>query len=306
MARNPDPHDLKDTLWHPVTDVRKAAQRAALSAAVRDAAGRSGPVIRARRRLSVVAVAAALLALPAGVALAAESALPGDPLYPVKQMTETVRSWVDDDIVAEHRVDELEALLAVDAPADRITDQVERAIEEVAQLDAGHRLRDRLSAVAGDRLQQGSGGGGADRPVDPPTTTTRPDQRDTTTTTRATTTTTTVDQTTTTTAGDRVTTRVLGRVLAGPTCPVERFPPDPDCEDQPVPGAILVVTDPQGHEKAVVESNEEGRFQLRLVPGEYVLVPQRYDGLLGTAPPQEFVVGAETVELLVRYDTGIR
>ena len=121
-----------------------------------------------------------------------------------------------------------------------------------------------------------------------------------------TTTTTTPVDTTTTTVTDTGTVRVLGRVMAGPTCPVERFPPDPDCDDQPVQGARLVVLDDGGIEVVSIESNEGGRFQLRLGSGTYLLVPQPYDGLLGTAPSQEFIVGTDTVELRVEYDTGIR
>lgn len=94
--------------------------------------------------------------------------------------------------------------------------------------------------------------------------------------------------------------------MAGPTCPTERQPPDPDCADQPVAGAVLIVTDLDGTEQSRVASEADGRFGLRLAPGPYRLVPQPYDGLLGTAPPQEFTVGSDPVELYVAYDTGIR
>jgi hypothetical protein len=127
------------------------------------------------------------------------------------------------------------------------------------------------------------------------------------------TTTTVVDATTTTTAATTTTVRsnnetyrVFGYVHAGPTCPVERFPPDPDCADQPVAGALLVITDEGGSELARLVSNQAGRFQIRLPNGTYQLHPQPYDGLLGTAPMREFVVEALPLELDVAYDTGIR
>ena len=94
--------------------------------------------------------------------------------------------------------------------------------------------------------------------------------------------------------------------MAGPTCPAERHPPDPDCADRPVDGAVLVVTDLEGEEVARVISDADGRFGIRLEPGAYRLVPQPYDGLLGTAPPREFTVESDPVELYVGYDTGIR
>lgn len=322
MAKPPRFDELKRALWHPVADEHKERRRAQLAAAVEEAALRPSPVARTRRRFSVVAVTAALLALPAGVALAAENALPGEALYPVKRVTETVRSWVDDDIVAEHRVDELEELLAAGAPNDRITDQVDRASTEVDRLRSDHVLQGRLAAalrdvaVGGDVRRDGTDHAGPpvstprDRQTEttvPTTETTTPAITDTTTTTRAVDqSTTTVVDATSTTVTDQVRVQVLGLVRAGPTCPVERQPPDPECEDQPVAGAVLLVKDDRGREVAVVESNDEGRFQLRLEAGRYTLEPQPYEGLLGTAPPQEFVVSDAVIELLVEYDTGIR
>ena len=322
MARIPDSNELKETMWQPITDDRRVLHQEQIAAAVAEAQAAPARPMKMRRRFSVIAVTAALLALPAGVAFAAEDSLPGDVLYPVKRVTETVRSWLDSDIVAQHRVEELEGLLAVDASPDRIADQIVRASDEVDRLSPGHQLRDRFSAAHSDVRDDHTGGGfvdaattttvPGDRPtttveVDttvPDTTTTVPDG--TTTTTPTDRTTTTVVDVTTTTVGDRKTTRVFGRVLAGPTCPVERFPPDPDCADQPVAGALLVVARPGGEEVRLVESDAEGRFALRLEPGVYVLQPQPYDGLLGNAPPQEFVVELEPVELMVGYDTGIR
>jgi hypothetical protein len=81
-----------------------------------------------RTRLPVVVVAALLLvALSAVGALAAETAVPGDRLFPVKQATEWVRSWVDPGLSAEHRVDELEALIERRAAHEAIADQLQRA-----------------------------------------------------------------------------------------------------------------------------------------------------------------------------------
>ena len=100
--------------------------------------------------------------------------------------------------------------------------------------------------------------------------------------------------------------RIIGYVHAGPTCPVERFPPDPDCADQPVIGAELIIRDAAGLEMERLVSNEGGRFQTRLPNGVYELHPQPYDGLLGTAPMQEFEVDGSSLELDVAYDTGIR
>jgi hypothetical protein len=101
-------------------------------------------------------------------------------------------------------------------------------------------------------------------------------------------------------------TGVAGRVAAGPTCPVE-VPGDPSCNPRPVAGAVLVVTGAGGAEVARLTTDATGLFRLGLLPGDYTLVPQPVEGLMGTAAPMPFTVteGSETF-LDVAYDTGIR
>jgi hypothetical protein len=100
---------------------------------------------------------------------------------------------------------------------------------------------------------------------------------------------------------------VSGKVVAGPTCPVESSPPDPQCAARPVAGATLLIQDLAGHTVATVVSDGDGVFYLTLPAGDYVLVAEPVDGLMGTAPPLSFsVVAGSPVELTVEYDTGIR
>jgi hypothetical protein len=103
-------------------------------------------------------------------------------------------------------------------------------------------------------------------------------------------------------------TGVRGRVTAGPTCPVVTDPPDPNCADRPVSGAVLVVTNPAGAEVARVTSQQDGTFVLQLAPGSYRMTPQPKEGLMGTPAPVDFEVaaGKPLTELQVSYDTGIR
>jgi len=106
---------------------------------------------------------------------------------------------------------------------------------------------------------------------------------------------------------DEATGTLRGEVLAGPVCPAVTDPPDPECADRAVPGAILVIERTAGGEVTRVTADENGRFEIVLAVGSYTLVPQPVVGLLGTAPPQTFEMAeAETTELLVVYDTGIR
>jgi hypothetical protein len=94
---------------------------------------------------------------------------------------------------------------------------------------------------------------------------------------------------------------------AGPTCPVVANPPQPGCDPKPVANAQVIVRDPAGNELATATSDDKGEIQTQLAPGAYYVEPQPVEGLLGQAPPVAFsVVGGETVDLSIDYDTGIR
>jgi hypothetical protein len=103
-------------------------------------------------------------------------------------------------------------------------------------------------------------------------------------------------------------TGVRGRVVAGPTCPVETIPPQPGCEAQPVDGAVLLIVDADGKEVARATSTANGSFERALAPGAYRVVPQPVAGLMGTASESSFTVelGDPWIELTIDYDTGIR
>ncbi len=99
---------------------------------------------RGRRRL-VLAVAM-LLVLQAGVVWAAEGALPGDLLYPVKVAYEAPRSLFDPDVRLRHRVEEAER--TVDVAPDRVADAITRADRVIDQSpDSDPALQRRLDAV---------------------------------------------------------------------------------------------------------------------------------------------------------------
>ena len=79
------------------------------------------------RRLRLFALAAVLILLLPVLALAAENAVPGDFLYPVKRLVEPVVAVVDRDVEARHRVTEVERLADRGAPHDVIVDHAEEA-----------------------------------------------------------------------------------------------------------------------------------------------------------------------------------
>jgi hypothetical protein len=97
-------------------------------------------------------------------------------------------------------------------------------------------------------------------------------------------------------------------VLLGPTCPVESSPGAND----PVPcltpyAATLVVLDNEGVKVATVTSGADGKFQVNLPPGDYVVTPETGTDSYPIAQPLSVTVSAGIyTEIEVNYDTGIR
>lgn len=96
---------------------------------------------------------------------------------------------------------------------------------------------------------------------------------------------------------------IEGTVLIGPMCPVVQE--GQECPDQPYQ-AILTVNSPNGVRIVQVQTDEQGRFKIPLMPGEYILHPESPNGI-PYASEQPFKVedGAFT-QILVNYDSGIR
>lgn len=101
---------------------------------------------------------------------------------------------------------------------------------------------------------------------------------------------------------------ISGIALAGPTCPVQRYPPAPRCAERPVAGAVVVAEDQSGRQVAKTTTRGDGTFALAVGPGTYRLVPQPVPGMLGTAQPAEITVLPDqpTPIVTLSYDTGIR
>jgi hypothetical protein len=81
------------------------------------------------------------------MAVAAEDSVPGEFLYPLKQVTERVRAFVGDDVAATHRVEEAERLVIRGAPLVEITRAVERAEIATLELVEGANLVSRLESL---------------------------------------------------------------------------------------------------------------------------------------------------------------
>jgi hypothetical protein len=103
--------------------------------------------------------------------------------------------------------------------------------------------------------------------------------------------------------------RVIGTISAGPVCPVEKSPPDPQCAPRPVAGAVLVATNASGEEVGRTTSAADGTYELVITEtGAALITAMPVAGLMGTpAPVSVTVTGPGEVQHLdLQYDTGIR
>jgi hypothetical protein len=97
--------------------------------------------------------------------------------------------------------------------------------------------------------------------------------------------------------------------IAGPVCPVETDPPDPDCAPRPVAGATVLVQPADGRDIVVAQgmTDADGRVRLELPAGDYLVVGAAVEGLMGAPQPVAASVAAGRVTSVeLAYDTGIR
>ena len=99
---------------------------------------------------------------------------------------------------------------------------------------------------------------------------------------------------------------IVGTVILGPTCPVERVPPDPACADKPYATLVAVfrASDPV-HAFVITQSGADGTFKVSLPPGDYTLgagekALPRCDHPAVTVPPTGYATTT------ISCDTGIR
>ena len=100
---------------------------------------------------------------------------------------------------------------------------------------------------------------------------------------------------------------ITGRVVLGPTCPVERE--DTPCPDRPYDGARLrIIERGTGDVAATVTADDQGRFRLPLAPGEYVVDAEPTEGRpLPFAKPVDVTVRpGEYTNVTLAFDSGIR
>lgn len=97
---------------------------------------------------------------------------------------------------------------------------------------------------------------------------------------------------------------VEGRVLAGPTCPVEyAYSP---CPDRPVATEITVVRESSGAFVKRGMSDSNGDFRIELPPGRYLVSAGPSSGIGGSQPVPAVVEEGKFTTIEIQIDTGIR
>jgi hypothetical protein len=99
---------------------------------------------------------------------------------------------------------------------------------------------------------------------------------------------------------------VRGTVSLGPTCPVERIPPDPACADKPYAAAILVYRTGSGTPFIIGNSDMNGAFQFSLPPGSYTINAGSGKTLPRCTPVDVVVPANGYASTTISCDTGIR
>lgn len=102
--------------------------------------------------------------------------------------------------------------------------------------------------------------------------------------------------------------KIEGTVLLGPTCPVIKNPPEPQCADKPYKTNIQIIKigSPQSSPFRVVSSDTLGKYEVMLPVGEYALQPVG-GNTLPRCETKDVIVEANKIEEINLFcDTGIR
>ena len=100
--------------------------------------------------------------------------------------------------------------------------------------------------------------------------------------------------------------KIIGKVLLGPTCPVERIPPDPNCAPKPYQTTVKVIDYSSSALVKETESDAGGNFQTVLPPGKYDVYAGGGSVYPRCSPQTVEVNTGKVAEITLYCDTGIR
>ena len=98
---------------------------------------------------------------------------------------------------------------------------------------------------------------------------------------------------------------IVGNVSMGPTCPVEKDPPDPKCADKPYANARLTITSQDG-QKYDGETDVDGKFNIQTGPGVYTISIAPINIFPSCADTEVTVTEGKFSNIDISCDTGIR
>ncbi len=100
---------------------------------------------------------------------------------------------------------------------------------------------------------------------------------------------------------------IRGTVMLGPSCPVMRNPPDPQCTDKPYQTSVSVSHSSSPTKVfATAESASDGTFKLSLPPGDYIVSAGGNKSLPRCSNVSATVESSGYIEVQISCDTGIR
>jgi hypothetical protein len=105
-----------------------------------------------------------------------------------------------------------------------------------------------------------------------------------------------------------VTGTIYGQVLLGPTCPVERYPPDPACADKPFATKLALTTADGATVVKEFSSDQNGNYRVSVQPGTYAIRSAAVANILpycGSSAAFKLSKG-QILNIPVTCDTGIR
>lgn len=101
---------------------------------------------------------------------------------------------------------------------------------------------------------------------------------------------------------------IVGTVLLGPVCPVERIPPDPECAPRPLATKFMLLSADLSKTVKTFSSDAQGKFIVDVPPGKYIVQPQSSNLPFPRCESSEVLTVPinDSVEVTISCDTGIR
>jgi hypothetical protein len=98
---------------------------------------------------------------------------------------------------------------------------------------------------------------------------------------------------------------INGYIHMGPTCPVEKMPPDPNCADKPYTNAEILAANSAG-KQYLGKTDSAGNFSLIVPAGTYNVEVVSVNMFPRCLEQQAIVIANNFVSLNISCDTGIR